>query len=71
MKDIIRELGECLEQSGGELKATADYLDLRAGKFNCKVGFAVTTDPTYSKPSIILDESLAADYNLTSSAIHS
>jgi hypothetical protein len=69
MQDIIRDLGKCLEESAGELKRQPDYLDLRAGRFNYKAGFAVTADPTYAKPSIILDNDMGPEYNLASSAV--
>ena len=69
MKNILNTLGQCIEESTGELKGQPDYLTLRSGKFNYKPGFVVTSDPLYSKPSLILDDSLAPDYNLSSSSI--
>lgn len=71
MKNIIQDLQACIEENPVKLKEMPDYLDLRGGKFNCKVGFSLTNDPVYAKPSIIIDNSLEPDYNICSSAVFS
>lgn len=70
MQDIIVELGQCLADPP-RLKSQPDYLELRAAKFNAKAGFHITSDQQYSKPSIVLDDSTAPDYNLASSSVFS
>ena len=71
MQGIIKELGNCLEESQGELRGQPDYLSLRSGQFNVKAGFTITADPLYAKPSILLDDSIAPEYNLASSSLFS
>jgi hypothetical protein len=42
---------------------------MRNGKLNYHPGFAITADPLEAKPSLILEESIAPNYNLSSSAV--
>ena len=52
-----------------KLRKDLDYLDMRNGKLNYHPGFAITADPLEAKPSLILEESIAPNYNLSSSAV--
>lgn len=70
MHHIIQGLVDCLQEDPAPLQPPPDYLQLRSAKFNCKVGFAVTSDELYAQPSILLDDS-TPDYYLPSSSVFS
>lgn len=69
MHHIIKGLADCLQEDPVSLQPSHDYLQLRSAKFNCKAGFPITSDERYAKPSVVLDDSIAPDYHLSSSSV--
>lgn len=69
MKQALEELAAFLKQEPPKAKQK-NYIDLKNGRLNFKVGFPLVADPLLFKPSLLLDDTEEGrEYNLGSSSI--